>query len=303
MAELTDPETHGRQLTKEMNAELDAAYDDYNEKVATKKKEVSASRSLLQSEISRRNKIDPGARMFTGAIVGGVVGLFICIPQSYDIGMGGAFFVWIICIIAGAAILGLISGAEKDTSDYENQITALNKKEGAQLENLELDYQKRKAEIQIKYDALKKQHLNDYEKKQRATSQKYIGSAVAQEITEFVLEPFINTIDAADRRPHIKQVNIPLSFEVFKNKVETPYGNYDFTIKRVQELGSIDDVAALATAIATAIHTYIITYYPVDASGGEVTPMEINYGYKSSSVRVTMSYIAVNANYVEARSF
>ena len=59
----------------------------------------------------------------------------------------------------------------------------------------------------------------------------------------------------------------------------------------------------LPNAIATAIHTDIITSYPKDISGGEVEPMEIDYEYRSASVKAAMTYRAENAGFVEARSF
>ena len=142
-----------------------------------------------------------------------------------------------------------------------------------------------------------------HERDRREESVKYASSAVSKEIIEKLLDGFKKTIESSDRRSHVRRIVIPLHFCVYDDKVDTPYGLYDFKIERVAKLSGEEARVALANAIAQNVQTEILMSYPADLSGGEVAPMEINIEYKSNSVAASMIYSADNANFVPERSF
>lgn len=303
MSELLDPEHENQRLDNEMNTKIVSINHQYDDKESAVREKWAKTRSDLQNEIEKKKKIHPGDKAFTGAFVGGIIGLFLCIqPANYISNSGSGFITFLICVAIGAALFAAIAKSASDTTDLEHQIEDAKSKESNELATLKDQRCSEIDKIRKTYSKKKTNHLIEYNRLQRQASLKYIGSAVAQEITNFILVPFKQSIDSSDRRPHIMQVKVPLSFEVSRNRVECPYGKYDFTIKRVKPLEGMTDVAALANAIATAIHTDIISSYPIDPSGGEVATMEIEYEYKKDSVVAAMTYIAKNAKYVEARS-
>lgn len=163
---------------------------------------------------------------------------------------------------------------------------------------------KRKFQLEIEgLSRKKKEYRAEYEKNRRAESAKYADSAVAQEVVDMLANGFRGHIEASDRRPHVEEIVVPFSFRVYAEKIDTPYGVYDFELKRVARLAGMNEQAALANAIAQNVHTQIMTEYPVDPSGGEVDPLEITVRYGADWVEESMTYRAVNGLYVPERSF
>ena len=167
------------------------------------------------------------------------------------------------------------------------------------IEELE---EKAKSEI-AKIEQEKMKYRSDFENERRVESVKYANSPVAKEVIDLISTGFKNQIDACDRRPHIKEIIVPLSFKVYATKIETPYGVYDFELQRVSKLSGMKEQTSLANAIAQSVHTDIFTTYPVDISGGEVKPLEIGINYGPDWVEAVMTYHADNANYIPERSF
>ena len=163
---------------------------------------------------------------------------------------------------------------------------------------------KRKFQLEVEGLSRKKEEYRaEYEKNRRAESAKYADSAVAQEVIDMLANGFRSHIEASDRRPHVEEIVVPFSFRVYAEKIDTPYGVYDFELKRVARLAGMNEQAALANAIAQNVHTQIMTEYPVDPSGGEVDPLEITVRYGADWVEESMTYRAVNGLYVPERSF
>ena len=230
---------------------------------------------------------------------GGDTMKFVVIRQF---GIPGVVF---ICTLPVAALVMRIMREKRKTkrqkeaddllaSAEETRSQALHK-----IEELEKEAKSKTAAIEEE----KKRYRSDFEKESRAKSIKYANSSVANEVIEMISTGFKNQIDACDRRPHVKEVIVPLSFKVYAEKIETPYGVYDFEIQRVAKLPGMKEQTALANAVAQSVHTDVFTTYPNDVSGGEVKPLEIGINYGLDWVEAVMTYRADNANYIPERSF
>lgn len=197
----------------------------------------------------------------------------------------------------------IISERKPSRATLDAERKAIQSSVQADLERLDAECERRVAEIERDYERRIAAHTKEYEAAQRMASVSFVDSPVTKEISDFLLQSFLETIRSRDRRPHIEIVYVPFSFQVFKDKVISAGGTYDFEVKRVAFLRSLEEQAALANAIATMIHTEVISAFPIDPSGGEVDPMDITYEYGKDYVKASMAYRAANANYVAPRSF
>ena len=251
---------------------------------------AQAEMHSIDNQISFKNRIVLGDWAFYGFIIG--VTLTIGMPGCSS---GRASAEAWICIVAVCTVAGVIVAIRaKSTKSLESKRLSIESKMREDMARLD--------------DVCDKEVRIHFEKAQHEYSAAFIGNAITKEIADYMLESLLKTIRSYDRRSHIREINVPFSFEVYPNKVMSSYGTYDFKIERVQFLKSMEEQAALAYAIATAIHAEITTIFEVDPSGGEVYPMDVDYQYDTnyeyiSYVKASMTYHAANGNFVEARSF
>lgn len=311
MSALTDPKTFRDTRRRKYEDDVRALRAKYRAKKKAVQDSAQAEMHSIDKLISHKNRISVSDWSFDGFLIGVILSIAGC--SLAGISAEGWFGTVAVCTVIGA----IAALPAKNTKALESNRLSIESKMCEDMAKLDSDCD----EI-IKYatakchDEIAENHIQ-FEKAQRECSVAFIGSAVTKEITDYMLEPLLKTIRSYDRRSHIKEINVPFSFEVYPNKVMSSYGTYDFIIKRVQLLKSVKGQAALAYAIATAIHTEIITTFKVDPSGGEVFPMDIDYQYDTNYhehehanyheytnyVKVSMTYRAANGNFVEARSF
>ncbi|MDN0069724.1 hypothetical protein [Collinsella ihumii] len=308
MGDALAPWKYNEEQDIKYNNDLNVLIASYDIKIEKAHQQFSNRKTQIQQKIDKKKgSIWPILLLFM--VIGLSIGIAVCatIPsEAFDSGGNGMEIAgW---ALLGIPALGLVVGflfalINSNDSDLQNELDRLQFQESEGLESLNQEKEEMIAELKDYYEDKKRDYLERYERDRREESVKYVGSSVAEEITGFILQPFKKLIEASDRRPHIHEVIVPLSFEVFCDKVVSPTGSYDFTIKRVKHLSGMDEVSALTNAIATAIHSDVISSYPVDLSGGEVFPMDIEYSYGQNYVKASMTYHAVNSGYVEERSF
>lgn len=199
-----------------------------------------------------------------------------------------------------------ISGSiytEIRNSVCEKEISKIEASRDAKIEKLRRQELEEIQDIQEECQREIDEYRMRYEKARRQDSIRYANSSVAQEVIQILSDGFKKHIGASDRRPHVEEIVVPFSFKVFRDKIESPYGTYDFKIERISELTNFDEQASLANAIAQNVHTEIITSYPCDISGGEIEPLEIHFAYENEYVEASMIYKAANKEFVPERSF
>lgn len=303
MSELLDPFNFDKNLNEEKKQRIQEVKSSSSKQEERVKDRANRERNRLLEEIREKERLDAGSYVSKGCVAGAIIGLFPCIPTSNHGDFFGAFLIWGAIIAFFGIIMAIVAKGVKDTKHLKASIESVNDSEASQIKKINKDLSDAIAKIEAELEQKKTLHEAEFNKAQRESSLKFVGSPITQEITEFIVKRYKQTIESSDRRPHVMRVKVPLTFEVYRNKVETPYGTYDFTLQRVKHLRDINEAAALANAVATAVHTDIVSSFPIDPSGGEVTPMDIDYEYRNNCVQAKMTYLAWNANYEQARSF
>lgn len=188
-----------------------------------------------------------------------------------------------------------ISSLEKLKAE---NITKIENESAERIKQIEADTSEKIARLEREKELYKA----DYEKQVRSNSAKYANSPIAQEVITLLFDGFKRTIEASSRASHIEIVRVPLAFKAYKDRIESPYGTYDFEIRRVTNFNSYFDQATFANVIAQSIQIDLLTTFPEDISGGEVLPTEINFEYTERCIEVKMIYCAINALYAPLRN-
>ena len=139
-------------------------------------------------------------------------------------------------------------------------------------------------------------YLTSFEKNAQDMSVQLADSELAQKVIHWMTEGFSRTIDAADRRKHIEQINVPFSFNVYTDKITCNLGTFDFEVERCEFLDNPVEQTALARAITSSIQLNIVMKYPKDASGTDIQ-IKIEYQYTDKCPKTTITYVALNGNY------
>ncbi len=248
---------------------------------------------------SRMKNPKLGDYAYSGALFGlsaGFLGCWgVCIGigiHSYSWGepIGSALLTWIVVFVVSVVLSVFIwmlvklfyssSSSILDTkiSDAENKMNHIISKIQSQAESDQQNY------------------LAAFEKNAQEMSVKLAESQLAKRVIEWMTDGFCRTIDAADRRKHIEQINVPFRFEVYTNKITCNLGTFDFEIERCRNLSSPLEQTALARAIAAAIQLNITMKYPKDASGTDRT-VNYDFSYTDTHPVVTLTYLAPNGNF------
>ena len=250
-----------------------------------------------------------------GGIIGLIVGIFVCFTNgdaidsqiNFSDSIGSAFGFWIIFGIIGAVlgliICGLIAAAQNGSNkSLDNQIASANQnaENRIALENENCD--KAIARVREEANAQYQAYLNGFNAEAQKMSVRFAESPLAVEVIDWMTSGFVKTIDNADRRSHIQEINIPFVFRTYRNKIECNLGTFDFEIKRCDELETPLEQTALTRAIASAIQLNVTMKYPQDSSGTNVVT-NIVYEYKNDNVMATIVYTAPNGNYKATRGW
>lgn len=316
-----DPKTFRDNANKKSAEEILIIKEETAQKIKSAESSLSSKLAILERANKNTNITKGFAAAGFIASIATFVYLFFAFPHESDIqqfyasfgivltrtgditGMGSLLLfgmpgiVFLIIFLAG---LGINSSLIRRRT---KEIDQLKKGTEERVAKYKSDLENKVQEIQDETEKQIDKQRQDYEKKRRSDSVKYANSNVAKEIIAMLLEGFKKNINASDRRPHIKDINVPFSFKVYKDRIETPYGLYDFEIERVSKLTDFEDQTSLANAVAQIVYTEIIAAYPEDISGGEVLPMAIDIEYGQEWVMASMTYRASNKNYVPERSF
>lgn len=260
------------------------------EKISQEKNKYNSNINYIKSKApSVPPSTDKTVDFIMGGIVGLAVGLFICTSDAIE-SVGTAFLTWIICGIIGGCIASCIKGAK--ISESQEKINASKKEQEKESKkiNAKID------EINYTYQKKYEDYIKAFDLAVQQKSVLYADSPLAKEVINWLTDGFSKTIDAADRRPHIKHISVPYVFKVYNNSITCNQGTYDFGIKRCSNLDSPVEQAALARAIASAIQFNIVLKYPTDPSG---TKISINLYYENCapSAVATITYNAINGNY------
>jgi hypothetical protein len=194
--------------------------------------------------------------------------------------------IWIACILLGIVFSKIRKKSLKLQISYESKTTELEQKTKL-LQNMMNDstvYEK------------------GFEEKVKQMSVQLMDSAVVDRIVDWLSEKYFKPIETADRKPHIESIKIPFVIQVFKNKIVSPSGVFDFVEECCQLLNSPLEQCAVCHAIAAKLDLQTHTRITEDPSGTPYT-VEQEYSNDNEAAIVTITYSAVNGHYKEAESF
>lgn len=276
--------------------------------IENRDRNISRLRSACDNEVknlsSRKNTTEPNVKDYAsgGFITGLIAGVIVCcVTLKYEDTLSSRIFLVLMIGLVGL-VLGLVlrSVVESRQNGENNKIDgeiSLEKNKGEQ--RIIIENQKCDDEIQRIRDEANKQYANylaDFNNEAQRMSVRYAESELAVKVINWMTDGFSRTIDAADRRSHIPEINIPFVFKTYKNGIECNIGKFDFEIERCEELNSPLEQTAVARAIASAIQLNITIKYPQDASGTKIV-IQIDYDYSADNVASRITYIAPNGNY------
>jgi len=244
---------------------------------------------------------------FTGVctLIGTVFGLvgcvYACSVDGQELDIVTESFIFLFSRILIGAVIGLGVGLIIDILakiTYHGSISSTNNSIAA----AEKDLQEKISDMETSKIQKAADYLEMFEREAQNQSVRLAESELATDVVTWMTEGFSKTIDAADRRPHVTQVNVPFVFNIFAEKITCNLGTFDFELKRCRNLQSPVEQTALARAIASSIKLNITMEYPKEVSDAGLT-IDINYSYTDSSATATVVYLALNSNFQETKGW
>lgn len=232
----------------------------------------------------------------SGAVLGGFIGMFACTFACMSGNENSSGDVFVFCLVLGAIIGAIATFIDEGKYKQKCDDTAKN------IEKEKQSIAERTINIQTDTNTKIENYKNSFENDAKLMSVQYAESSLASEVIDWMTKGFIKTIDCADRRSHIENIDIPFMFSVYTDKISCNLGTYDFELKRCRNLNSPLEQVALARALASSIQLNIAMKYPRDLSGTD-TLINIDYVYGSNYVQVTILYKAINGNFERVRDW
>lgn len=179
--------------------------------------EEKAKCEKVKNELESRSLSYPDSWAYRGT--GVVLFCFIFFPCGmmieYGLGGGDGMMMLAGLVIGGAIGVGLFALYHK----REDSVYAFNCKITKKQEEKDIICQQNIKQIQQETEEKYQQYLKNYEQKAQEKSVDFATSELAQEIIEWITDGFCRTIDAADRRPHVKTIDVPFEISVLADQV------------------------------------------------------------------------------------
>lgn len=250
-------------------------------------------KNSIRADVGKPVKV--GDWVSNGFMLGLCVGFFCCCGMCKSNSIGSGLATWVVLSIVGAiagAALSFFINREQSSSERNAKLELA--QEGSRLRQAIEDISAHADQDSAAYRA-------EFEAEAQRCSVKFVESALAKEVINWMTDGFARTIEAADRRSHIEKLVIPFNFNVYAYQITCNLGAYDFELHRCARLSSPLEQTALARAIASAIQLNITMKYPQDMSG-TAFKIDIGYTYAGSApadlhASVTITYTAPNGNY------
>lgn len=206
------------------------------------------------------------------------------------------FATWAVCIAIGIGV-GYVIHSSRESSYKQNNLDISNLQEQERI----------KSEERIKgfkADAMREyqEYLRKFDIQAKNESVKFASSELAEKVIDWMTKGFIVTIKATDRRAHIETIEVPFSFNVYKDRITCNLGEFDFEVERCRNLNTPLEQTALGRAIATAIQLNITMEFPEDPSGSNIV-IDIHNNYFKDYVSTNITYTAPNGNYEVVKSW
>ena len=239
---------------------------EYKVQAQQEKNQISGQ---IQSQIYQAQHAQKRPHQFSDSLPIGCLGSVVVLGIASTVGMlsGGAiFFLGIAVTLIGAFVAHQVrlSNTNTHNSQQAQQIDQLRQQELAQHQA-----------VDEKYARMLAQETNRFNASVKAARTKYGGHTAAQPIVKWLTARFEKEIMNADRRPHMKNIEVVFAFRVDANQLATlkkvnntnQYGNaeiFDFNVNRFHNLPDYEDRVGFSQAIAKLVQFDIMRRLPKD---------------------------------------
>lgn len=241
--------------------------------------ETTRDQRINQAEKKRPKKNKDSSGLL---IVAAVVGV-ICWVVMHSFGAGLFIFlgVWLGALAFRSSLDSLQNrSVDKEIDDIKNNCAE-------NIGRLKVDKEQQIAELRDEYDETTSKCMKDYLKTTKTV-----------ELENWLAKRFFAQINAADRRPHVKDITAQYTYSVQSDKVVGDDGVFDFKIQCYQKLDNIYEQIGLARAICKKIQRTTENTYKIDVNGLKPTVSR-----SSNDFTITLKYSAPNGKYKFARSW
>lgn len=317
------PSTVKRELEAASNLKINRLRQESETEMKSLRNDSNSIKMSLEN--SKSNKPLSLMHFVTGGFgVGLVGGALVCFAKGNEIdaainfssSLGAAFSLWFAFGIVGLVLGLLLYGVytyflNKYNNGIDEKARLADKSLEEQIEVLRNRCEEQIAKIRKNEEDEYLKYLEKFNNEAQKMSVVFADKTVVIALAQKITEGFCRKIDEADRRSHIKDIIIPIGFNVRKNCIEVAFSIdlqkqnqtsdfevYDFDINRFEELRSPLEQTAVARAVASAVQVEIMTKYPTDVCGSNVVT-ETFYNYGDDFVTAIISYSAKNLNYKE----
>ena len=166
-------------------------------------------------------------------------------------------------------------------------------------------------QIAEQYKRLMEQEKLRFQESTKAARIKYGGKTVAMPIVKWIADQFETSIRKADRRSHLRTIQVPFVFDVDATAIYVKkwifnghsgaYGKaeeYNFTIHRFTTLPDFEDRVGFAQAMAKMVQFEIMRRFPRDPVAPTAAKPVVTIS--SDDTQMILTYEVINPNYQHA---
>lgn len=285
------PFIYERQLAREAEQKKSAAEAQYH----VNREKIEQSRGSFTSDTTT---------ILTVILLGGVGGFFACLVSgNYFMHLGAEMksSVYGLAVWAAVFVLSIIIGKALDNREYQ-KFREKYEAVTARLTEEESLKEQKLAEIDAEARQKAARYSAAFERNAQTLSTRFAESDLAKELVEKLSGQFISAVRFMTRSGADRTIAYPLSMKVYKNKIEWNGGSFDFNVNRCRNLTSPLEQTALAIAIISQVQLNVTMAMPLHASD-ESAGTQVSYSYTDEYPIATITYAAVNGNYVALKEW
>lgn len=257
----------------------------------------------IQNQIYQAQKNHKRPHQFSDSLPIGCLGSIVVLAIACSGAMigGGAILLIGIGVTLGVTFVAhqmRLSSTNSHNSQQDQQMNNLRQQEVAQHRA-----------VDEKYARMLEQETNRFNASVKSARTKYGGHTAAQPIVKWLTTRFEKEIMNADRRPHLKNIEVVFAFRVDANQLATlkkvnstnQYGNaeiFDFNVNRFHDLPDYEDRVGFSQAMAKLVQFDIMRRFPKDpVAASYAKPVVV---IASNDALMELRYQVANPNYRHA---
>ena len=257
----------------------------------------------IQNQIYQAQKNHKRPHQFSDSLPIGCLGSVVILLLVSAVGAIGGGAIWLIGIVATIVVAFVAHQMRLSSTNAHNN------QQDQQMNNLRQQEAAQHRAVDEKYARMLEQETNRFKASVKSARAKYGGHTAAKPIVQWLTTQFEKDIMGADRRAHLKNIEVVFAFRVDANQLATlkkvnnsnQYGNaeiYDFNVNRFRDLPDYEDRVGFAQAMAKLVQFEIMRRFPKDPiSASHAKPVVV---ITSDDAMMELRYQVANPNYRHA---